>query len=136
MSEWQQTAPTSSLHSPTHQSRWGGGTAYSPPRPSRRAEGSAHRTPPPVFNPGSTPHLPEAAELVGEGPGGTGGVRVGAGAVAAARCAQSAPTRASPPTTPLQRALSPRPTSEANPDTSNATAPTRINRHTTTAVTG
>ena len=105
--------------------------------PFRTQAGAGERTPPlpppPVSNPGTTPHLPEAAELAGAEPGGAGGVRVGEGAAAAARCAQSAPTRASPPTTLLQRALPPRATSAANPDTSNTTAPTRINRQTTAA---
>ena len=91
--------------------------------------------PPPVSNPGTTPHLAEAAELAAVEPGGPEGVRVGAGAAAAAaRYAQSAPTQASPPTTSLQRALSPRATNATNPDTSSATGPTRTNRKTTAAV--
>ena len=111
MSAWQHTAPTSPWYSPTHQSSWSGGPAYSPLRTQAGAgERIPPLPPPPVSNAGTTLHLPEAAELVGARPGGGGGGRVGAGAAAAAaaRCAQSVTTRASPPTTPLQRALSPR----------------------------
>ena len=109
--------------------------------PLRTQAGAGERTPllppSPVSNPNTTPRLPGAAKLAGAGPGGGEEVRIGAGlaaAAAAARCAQSAPTRASLPTTPLQRALLPRATSAANPDTFSATAPTRINRQTTAAV--
>ena len=71
--------------------------------PLRTPAGARERTPPPppVSNPYTTPHLPEATELFGAGSGGCGGVRVGVRATAAARCAQSAPMRASPLITPL-----------------------------------
>ena len=109
--------------------------------PLRTQAGAGERTrplpPPPVSNPGTTPHLPEAAELAGARPGGAVGVRVEEGAAAVAvRCAQAAPMQASPPSTPLQLALSPRTTSTANLDTSSATVPTKINRQTTAAVPG
>ena len=139
MSAWQQTIPTSPWHSPTHQSSWGGGTTYSLP-PYAGWGGGVRIDPPPspLSNPSTTPHQPEAAELVGAGSGGDGGVQVGAGsaAVAVAQCAQYAPKRTSAPTTLLQRVLSLHSTSAVNPDTSSVTAPTRINRQTTAAVSG
>ena len=130
MSAWQQTTPTFPWHSSTHQPSWGGGTAYNPP-PHVGWGGGAHTAPssPPLSNPGTTRHLPDATELAG-------GMRVGAGAAAATRCAQSTPTRASSPTISLMRALSPRAKRAANPDTSSATAPTGINRQTAVAVPG
>ena len=93
-----------------------------PPRPPTRA---LHTT-----------HL-RTRSWPGQSPEGAGGVRVGEGAAAAAaaaRCVHSTPTRASQPIPLSQRALSPRATSAANPDTFSATAPTRIYRQTTTAV--
>ena len=139
ISAWQQTAPTSPWYSSTHQSGWGGGPAYSLP-PHAGWGGRAHTAPPPppaAFNPGTTHHPLEAAELAGAEPGEGGGVRIGEGAAAAAaRCVHSAPTRVSQPITLSQRALSPRATSAVNPDTSSATAPTRIHRQTTAAVPG
>ena len=110
--------------------------------PLRTQAGAGERTPllspPPASNPGTTLLPLEAAELAGEEPGEDGRVRVGEGAAAAAedQCVHSAPTRASQQLTRSQRALSPRATSVANPDTSSATAPTRIHRQTTTAVPG
>ena len=136
---WQQTAPTSPRYSPTHQSGWGGGPVCSPP-PRAGWSGGAHTAPPPPpgFQPGTTHHQLEAVELAGAEPGEGGGVRVGTGtaATAAVRCVHSAPTRASQPIILSQRALSPRATSAVNPDTSSATAPTRIHRQTTAAVPG
>ena len=137
-SAWQQTAPTSPWYSPIHQSGWDGGPTYSPP-PHAGWGGGKHTTPPPTpaSNPGTTHHPLEAAELAGAESGEDGRVRVGEGVAAAAvRCVHSAPTRASQPITLSQRALSPRATSAVSPDTSNATAPTRIHRQTTAAVPG
>ena len=138
---WQQTAPTSPWYSPTHQPSWGGGPAYSPP-PHTGWGRRTHIPPPlpPASNPGTTHHPLEAAELAGAEPGEGGGVLLEEGAVAvaaaAARCVHYALTRASQPATLLQRALSPRATSAVSSDTSNATAPTKIDRQTTTAVPG
>ena len=137
MSAWQQTALTSPWCSPTINLAKAG---YRRTASLRTQAGAGKRTlpllPPPVCNPGPIPPLPEAAELVGAEPGGGGGVRVGEGAAAAARYAQSAAMQESPPTTPLQRALSPRATCPANPNTFSATSPTRISRQTTAALPG
>ena len=140
ISAWQQTAPTSPWYSPTHQSGWGGGPAYSPP-PHAGWGGGAHTAPPPSppgFQPEHcTPPTRGRGAGRGRARGGRGGVRVGEGAAAAAaRCVYSAPTRASQRITLSQRALSPRATSAVNPNTSRATAPTRIHRQTTAAVPG
>ena len=138
---WQQTAPTTPWYSPTHQPGWGGGPAYSPPPHTGWGRGAHIAPPPPVAsNPGTTHHPLEAAKLAGAEPGEGGGVLVEEGAVAAAaaaaRCVHYAPTRASQQITLSQRALSPRATSAVSSDTSNVTAPTRINRQTTAAVPG
>ena len=135
-SAWQQIVPTSPWYSPSYQSSWGRGPAHSPP-PHAGWGGGAHtaRLPSPGFQPGHYTPLTEGRGAGRSRARGAVGVRIGEGAaVAAARCVHSAPTRASPPTTPSQRALSPRATSAAHPDTSSATAPTRINRQTTAAV--
>ena len=102
LSAWQESAPIPAWHSPTYQYSCDRGSAYNPP-PDAGWGGGAHPapsyppSPSPVFNPGITPHLSEATERVEAGPGGGGGVRVGAGPVAAARCAPPAPTLVSPP---------------------------------------
>ena len=137
ISAWKQTAPTSPWYCPTHQSGWDGGPAYSPLRTEAGAAERAQLLPPPASNPGTTHHPLEAAELAEAEPGDGRGVRVGEeAAAAAAQCVNSAPTRASQPITLSQRALSPRATSAVNPDTSSATAPTRIHRQATAAVPG
>ena len=138
---WQQTTLTSLWYSSTHQPGWGGGPAYSPPPHTDWGRG-AHiaPSPPPGFQPG---HYTPPARGRGAGRGrARGGRRVlveegaVAAAVTAARCVHYAPTRASQPITLSQRALSPRATSAVSSDTSSATAPTRINRQTTSAVPG
>ena len=71
MSGWQQTAPRLR------------GTAP-PTNPAGAGKCTLPLPPPPVSNPGTTPHLPEATELAGTGPGGSWGGRIGEGAAAAA----------------------------------------------------
>ena len=75
ISAWQQTAPTSPWYNPTHQSGWGGGTAYSPP-PHAGWGGGAHTAPPPPpgFQPGHyTPLTRGRGAGRGRARGGAGG---------------------------------------------------------------
>ena len=132
--------PVSQPHPPI----WlGRGNGVQPPSARRMGRRSAHcpppspfpPLPPPVSNPGTTPHLAEAAELVGAGPEGAGGgagrYRSGGGPMSPICTNAGKPSKHYFTACPLTMCHK-----CGQPEYIQPTASTRINRQTTAAVTG